>query len=73
MDFSRGAFICDICHAEFVNDENAESVRGSQDRMQRFNKQMWFTGEGLQKSEAMISPAYVSATHFPCYFGPAST
>jgi transcription initiation factor TFIIE subunit alpha len=57
MDFARGAFICDICHAELVDNENAESVRGSQDRMQRFNRQMRFIREGLQKSEAMLLPA----------------
>ena len=59
MDFSRGALICEICHAELVDNENAESVKGSQDRMQRFNRQMRFIREGLRKSEAMILPAYV--------------
>ena len=60
MDFSRNALICEICHAEVVDNENAETVQGSQDRMQRFNHQMRFIREGLQKSEAMILPAYVS-------------
>lgn len=59
MDFSRNALICEICHAEVVDNENAETVQGSQDRMQRFNHQMRFIREGLQKSEAMILPAYV--------------
>jgi len=59
MDFARGMFICDICHAEVVDNENAESVLGSKDRMQRFNNQMRFIREGLQKSEAMVLPAYV--------------
>ena len=57
MDVSRGAFICEVCHAELVDNENAESVRGSQDRMQRFNKQMRFITKGLQKSETMVIPA----------------
>ena len=61
MDFSRNALICEICHAEVMDNENAESVQGSQDRMQRFNHQMRFIREGLQKSEAMILPAYVFA------------
>jgi transcription initiation factor TFIIE subunit alpha len=64
MDFSRGAFICEICHGELVDNENAESVRGSQDRMQRFNKQMQFIREGLRKSEAMILPAFVQTEVF---------
>lgn len=59
MDFARGTLICEICHAEVVDNENAESVQGSKDRMQRFNHQIRFIREGLQKSEAMMLPAYV--------------
>ena len=59
MDFARGMLFCEICHAEVVDNENAESVQGSKDRMQRFNHQMRFIREGLQKSEAMMLPAYV--------------
>ena len=59
MDFLRNALICEICHAEVIDNENAETVQGSQDRMQRFNHQMRFIREGLQKSEAMVLPAYV--------------
>jgi len=58
MDFSRNALICEICHAEVIDNENAETVQGSQDRMQRFNHQMRFIRDGLQKSEAMILPAF---------------
>jgi transcription initiation factor TFIIE subunit alpha len=58
MDFARGILVCEICHAEVVDNENAESVLGSKDRMQRFNNQMRFIREGLQKSEAMILPAF---------------
>ncbi|KAF8962636.1 TFIIE alpha subunit-domain-containing protein [Flammula alnicola] len=58
MDFARGILICEICHAEVVDNENAESVQGSKDRMQRFNNQMRFIREGLQKSEAMVLPAF---------------
>ena len=56
IDFLRNALICEICHAEVVDNENAENV---QDRMQRFNHQMRFIREGLQKSETMILPVYV--------------
>ena len=59
MDFERGAFICDVCHAELIDNDDAESVRGSQDRMQRFNYQMRFIREGLRKSEEMVLPACV--------------
>lgn len=58
MDFAAGTFICDICHGELVDNENAESVRGSQDRMQRFNRQMRFIREGLRKTEDMVLPAF---------------
>ena len=58
MDFARGAMFCEICHAEVVDNEDAESVQGSKDRMQRFNSQMRFIREGLQKSEAMVLPQY---------------
>ncbi|KAG6902199.1 hypothetical protein C0995_003031 [Termitomyces sp. Mi166 len=58
MDFARGTLVCEICHAEVVDNENAESVLGSKDRMQRFNHQMRFIRDGLQKSEAMTLPAF---------------
>ncbi|CAL1699012.1 unnamed protein product [Somion occarium] len=58
MDFAMGAFICDVCKAELVDNENAESVRGSQDRMQRFNRQMRFIREGLRRTETMVLPAF---------------
>lgn len=58
MDFSSGTLTCEICRAEVVDNENAESVLGSKDRMQRFNHQMKFIREGLQKSESMVLPAF---------------
>jgi transcription initiation factor TFIIE subunit alpha len=65
MDFTRGIFICEDCGAELVDNEDAESVKGNQDRMQRFNRQMSFIREGLRKSEAMVLPAYVThVRHF---------
>lgn len=58
MDFASGSLICEMCRGEVVDNENAESVLGSKDRMQRFNHQMRFIREGLQKSEAMVLPAF---------------
>ncbi|KAJ3522526.1 hypothetical protein NM688_g8862 [Phlebia brevispora] len=58
IDFMAGTFNCDICHAELVDNENAESVRGSQDRMQRFNRQMRLIREGLRRTEEMVLPAF---------------
>ncbi|TFY82463.1 hypothetical protein EWM64_g1548 [Hericium alpestre] len=58
IDFMRGVFICDVCHGELVDNENAENVKGSQDRMQRFNYQMRFIREGLRRSEEMVLPAF---------------
>ncbi|EIW54836.1 uncharacterized protein TRAVEDRAFT_30851 [Trametes versicolor FP-101664 SS1] len=51
-------FNCDICSAELIDNENAENVVGSQDRMQRFNRQMRFILEGLRKTEDMVLPAF---------------
>lgn len=51
-------FVCEDCKAEVVENENAESVKGSQDRMQRFNHQMRFIRESLRKTEDMILPAF---------------
>ncbi|KAK7685566.1 hypothetical protein QCA50_011433 [Cerrena zonata] len=65
IDFMLGTFICDVCHAELIDNENAENVRGSQDRMQRFNRQMRFIREGLRRTEDMILPAFVF--HLPSY------
>ncbi|KZT69099.1 hypothetical protein DAEQUDRAFT_750949 [Daedalea quercina L-15889] len=58
IDFSAGTFNCDICHAELIDNENAEDVKGSQDRMQRFNRQMRFIREGLRRTEDMVLPAF---------------
>lgn len=64
MDFQRGAFLCDQCPTspggphEVVLNEDEESVRGSKDRMERFNWQTKFIREGLRKSEAMTLPAF---------------
>ncbi|TFK72117.1 hypothetical protein BDN72DRAFT_957580 [Pluteus cervinus] len=58
MDLTLGIFVCEICHGEVVDNENAESVLGSKDRMQRFNHQMRFIREGLQKSESMVLPSF---------------
>ncbi|KAF8498856.1 hypothetical protein JB92DRAFT_2983293 [Gautieria morchelliformis] len=58
MDFSRGSFICEDCKAEVIENGNAESVKGSRDRMQRFNHQMRFIREGLRKTEGMVLPAF---------------
>jgi transcription initiation factor TFIIE subunit alpha len=55
-DYERGVFICEDCKTELIDNENAENVRGSQDRMQRFNYQMRFIREGLRKSEEMVMP-----------------
>ncbi|GJE85312.1 TFIIE alpha subunit-domain-containing protein [Phanerochaete sordida] len=58
IDFASGTFVCDICQGELVDNENAENVVGSQDRMQRFNRQMRFILEGLRKTEDMVLPAF---------------
>ncbi|KAF9234217.1 hypothetical protein BU15DRAFT_90055 [Melanogaster broomeanus] len=52
-----GIFVCEICQGEVIDNENAESVRGSQDRMQRFNQAMRFVIEGLRRTESMVLPA----------------
>ncbi|KIL00310.1 hypothetical protein PAXRUDRAFT_821772 [Paxillus rubicundulus Ve08.2h10] len=57
MDFDKGILVCEICHGEVIDNENAESVKGSQDRMQRFNRAMRFVIEGLRKTESMVLPA----------------
>lgn len=58
VDFMAGTFNCDVCHAELTDNENADDVKGSQDRMQRFNRQMGFIREGLRRSEDMVLPAF---------------
>ena len=56
-------FACEICHHELIDNENDESVRGSRDRMERFNKQMRFILDGLRKSEEMVMPVYALSSH----------
>jgi transcription initiation factor TFIIE subunit alpha len=65
MDFTKGIFVCEICHGEVIDNENAESVKGSQDRMQRFNRAMRFVIEGLRKTESMVLPASVTSVVCP--------
>ncbi|KAF7316536.1 HTH TFE/IIEalpha-type domain-containing protein [Mycena indigotica] len=62
MDMTLNALICEICHAEVIDNEEAECVLGNKDRMQRFNHQMRFIRAGLQKSEDMTMPAFDVAT-----------
>ncbi|KAF9261674.1 hypothetical protein L218DRAFT_988758 [Marasmius fiardii PR-910] len=61
MDFSRGILVCEICHAEVVDNENAENVQGSEDRMSRFNHQMRFILAGLKQTESMVLPPFDAA------------
>ncbi|TDL25233.1 hypothetical protein BD410DRAFT_743979 [Rickenella mellea] len=64
LDVYRGAFICDQCSSspsgptEVVLNEKAENVLGSNDRMERFNKQTQWIRDGLKKSESMVLPAF---------------
>ena len=68
MDFNLMTFVCDQCTMspgaphEVVLNEDAENVKGSKDRMERFNRQTRFIREGLKKSEGMVLPAYVQST-----------
>jgi len=72
IDLTRGALICEICHGELVDNENDENVRGSQDRMQRFNYQMRFILEGLRKSEEMVMPAFDVSLYISKQFAEAA-
>ncbi|KAF7321870.1 HTH TFE/IIEalpha-type domain-containing protein [Mycena kentingensis (nom. inval.)] len=69
MDMTLNALMCEICHSEVIDNEEAECVMGNKDRMQRFNHQMRFIRAGLQKSEDMMLPAFDVAlwvkTHQP--------
>lgn len=58
MDFINNTLNCDICHAEVTDNDDAENVKGSQDRMQRFNRQIRFISDGLRRTEAMVLPAF---------------
>ncbi|KAJ3845187.1 TFIIE alpha subunit-domain-containing protein [Lentinula raphanica] len=58
MDMLRGCFVCEICQAEVIDNENPETVQGGKDRMSRFNDQMRFIRAGLQKSEGMVLPPF---------------
>ncbi|KAG8771477.1 hypothetical protein FRC12_003585 [Ceratobasidium sp. 428] len=57
-DFTRNAFLCDICGGELTDNENAENVRGGKDRMQRFNTQTANIVDGLRKVESAVLPTF---------------
>ena len=52
---AMGTFNCDVCGAELVDNENAENVIGSQDRMQRINCKMRLAIEGMRKTEVILA------------------
>jgi transcription initiation factor TFIIE subunit alpha len=56
IDFVTREFTCDVCQHVLEDNENADSVRGSQDRLNRFNHQMRFIVAGLRASEEMVMP-----------------
>ncbi|CAE6396220.1 unnamed protein product [Rhizoctonia solani] len=56
FDFTRNAFVCDLCQGELTDNENAENVRGGKDRMQRFNTQTSHIVDGLRKVESVSLP-----------------
>ena len=58
FDFVRNILACDVCGTELVDNENSEKVKGSKDRMQRFNAQMKYIRDGLRNIEGVVMPAY---------------
>ncbi|KAG8716034.1 hypothetical protein FRC11_010760 [Ceratobasidium sp. 423] len=61
FDFTRNAFLCDVCQGELTDNENAENVRGGKDRMQRFNTQTSHIVDALRKVEsAVLTPLDVA-------------
>ncbi|KZO94209.1 hypothetical protein CALVIDRAFT_484599 [Calocera viscosa TUFC12733] len=56
LDPSGNAFICEVCRHELINNENAESVQGSKDRLQRFMAQTRWIIEDLQKTDEIKIP-----------------
>lgn len=54
FDFTRNAFLCDVCQGELTDNENAENVKGGKDRMQRFNTQTSHIVDGLRKVESAV-------------------
>lgn len=64
LDKDLGTLVCDQCRTspggpyEVILNEDEEAVRGSKDRMERFNRQTKFIREGLRKSEEMTLPAF---------------
>ena len=55
INLAIGSFNCDICGAELMDNESAESVIGSQDRMQRINCKMRLAIEGMRKTEVILA------------------
>jgi transcription initiation factor TFIIE subunit alpha len=56
LDMTAMTFVCDVCRHELIDNEDADAVRGSRDRMERFNHQMRFILAGLRASEEMVMP-----------------
>jgi transcription initiation factor TFIIE subunit alpha len=63
MDFTTMTFRCDVCSHELVDNEDADAVRGSRDRMERFNHQMRYIIAGLRASEEMVMPHFDVNAH----------
>jgi len=53
---SGTAFLCENCRHELIDNENAESVQGSKDRLQRFMAQTRWIIEDLQRTDEITIP-----------------
>ncbi|CDZ97858.1 Transcription initiation factor IIE, alpha subunit [Phaffia rhodozyma] len=59
LNFSpEGHFLCDVCGFELVDNEDADSVKGQEDAMARFNSQTAYIQEGLRKTAEMVFPFF---------------
>lgn len=60
MNFSpEGHFLCDVCNFELIDNDDAETVKGQEDAMARFNSQTAYIQEGLRKTAEMVFPLLV--------------
>jgi hypothetical protein len=60
----EGVFLCEVCGFDLADNEDADGVKGEEDKMASFNLKTAWIEEGLRKTGEIIFPAYVQISSY---------
>jgi transcription initiation factor TFIIE subunit alpha len=58
VDFATGAFHCEICGSELVDNDSVTEINSSREQVKRFLEQCKFIIDALQKAEDIVLPSF---------------